>query len=75
MKESGEIQIKPCSQFEFVPQDTDETEFLGLVDFSSCVCIISGICRSVLCSTVPRSPAEKSLNFLTNTCLKNGGAL
>jgi len=30
---SVQIQIRPKSQFEFVPQDTEESEFLDLVDF------------------------------------------
>jgi len=33
------IQIKPKSQFEFVPQDTEKSEFLDLVDFG-CVAIL-----------------------------------
>jgi len=30
---SVQIQIKPKSQFEFVPQDTEKSEFLNLADF------------------------------------------
>jgi len=28
-----QIQIRPRSQFEFIPRDAEESEFLGLVDF------------------------------------------
>ena len=30
---SVHIQTKPKSQFEFIPRDTEKSEFLGLVDF------------------------------------------
>jgi len=32
-KSSVRIQIKPKSKFEFVPRDTEDFEFLDLVDF------------------------------------------
>jgi len=32
---STKIQIKPQSQFEFVPRDTEKSEFLDLRDFGS----------------------------------------
>jgi len=32
-KSSVQIQIKPKSKFEFVPRDTEDFEFLDLVDF------------------------------------------
>jgi len=34
-KSSVQIQIKSQSQFEFVPRDTEESEFLDLVDFGA----------------------------------------
>jgi len=34
---SAQIQIRAKSQFEFVPRDTEESEFLDLADFGSII--------------------------------------
>jgi len=55
---SVHIQIKPKSQFEFVPRDTEKSEFLDLVDFG-------GVAISVETVVGPRH------NTNWNCCEKN----
>ena len=40
---SVQIQIKPTSQFEFVPRDTEESESLGLVNFGGDVFSVESV--------------------------------
>ena len=58
---SIQIQIRPKSQFEFVPRDTEKSEFLDLVDFGDvafsvqtviCVCVFCGAFMMNLCVLV-----------------------
>jgi len=38
-----QIQMKPKSQFEFIPPDTEQSEILDLVDFGDAVCPVESV--------------------------------
>jgi len=41
-----QIEIKPKLQFQFVPQDTEESEFLNLVDFGDVAFLVETVMRA-----------------------------
>jgi len=56
-----QYQTKPKSQFEFVPQNTDESEFLDLVDFGGIVFSVETVICNQKSPCLPKiSPSRRA---------------